>query len=147
MNCDRFREWCRVWDRSLTSTVHLTEVWKTPNISKSDCVRYTCQHKFSGASPVWPCIFVHICSLTMCPVLWSTLIRVRRGVTPCVRQRLINSLSVRWSVPGGGSSDTQVIRPSYKITAPPKRVCVLKGFFCFVFLRHVGLVHIMFKQL
>lgn len=130
-----FREWCRVWNRSLTSTVHLTEVWKTPHVSKSDCVRYTCQHKFSGASPVWPCIFVHICSLTMCPVLWSTLIRVRCGVTPCVPSTSYKfAVSVRWSVPGGGSSDTQVIRPSYKITTPPKRVllaCSVKVFFFF----------------
>lgn len=134
-----FREWCTVRARSLTSTVHLTEVWKTPHISKSDCVRYACQHKFSRASPVWPCVFVHICSLTMCPALWSILIRVRRGVTPCAPSTSYKfAVSVRWSVPGGGSSDTQVIRPSYKITTPPKTVLLacskfFKNFFKVLF--------------
>lgn len=141
-----FREWCTVWDRSLTSTVHLTEVWKTPHISKSDCVRYACQHKFSGASPVWPCIFVHICSLTVCPVLWSISIRVRRGVTPCVPSTSYKfAVSVRWSVPGGRffwhSSNSSLIQNYY--TSQPTWVLSQS----FVLFRHVGLVHIMFKQL
>lgn len=68
----------------------------------------------------------------MCPVLWSILIRVRRGVTPCVPSTFYKfAVSVRWSVPGGGSSDTQVIRPSYKITTPPKKVLLACSKFFF----------------
>lgn len=48
------------------------------------------------------------------------------------RQRLISSpCNVRWSVPGGGSSDTQVIRPSYKITTPGLTCVLSQSFFFF----------------
>ena len=46
---------------SLTSSVHLTQVWKTPHISKSNGIGHTCQNKLHGVIPRLSRFLLHRC--------------------------------------------------------------------------------------
>lgn len=45
--------------KDCTSPVHLTEVWKTPDVPKTDCIRHTRQEKLRGTVPGRTHFFTH----------------------------------------------------------------------------------------
>lgn len=96
----------------LTSTVHLTKVWKSPHVAQSDSIWYTGQHKLPGVVPARSRIFFHDSVLRRSPGFSQQLKSLQAGV--CVAPRLSSVYKVAvftaWSVSGGGSSDRRVIR-------------------------------------
>lgn len=49
------------WTRTLTSSVHLTEIRKPPDVAQTHCIWDAGQNELCGALPVIPSIFLHDC--------------------------------------------------------------------------------------